>query len=130
MAGDLTAHFSRREFACPCCGRALIHARLVERLEVARQLSAHVFKITSGFRCPAHNASPAVEGAVHSPHLDGLAVDIATPTSSMRYQILRSLILAGVQRIEIGAVHVHADVATGRGYPQGIVWLAGQRSGA
>jgi len=31
--GDLSPHFSRREFACPCCGWDNIHPSVIAMLE-------------------------------------------------------------------------------------------------
>jgi len=79
MMGDLSPHFSRREFACPCCGWDNIHPSVVAMLEQMRAwLNVHYARLgnmpleyglfpTSGCRCPKHNA--AVGGAKKSWHL-------------------------------------------------------------
>ena len=71
--GDLSAHFSRREFKCPCCGFDTVDARLLEMLEALRELFGPV-RVTSGCRCKAHNL--AVGGSTRSQHLLGRAADI------------------------------------------------------
>ena len=73
--GDLSAHFSRAEFACPCCHIAKVDSALVQLLERIR--AAHYpggLRIVSGYRCPRHNA--AVGGASESQHMRGTAADI------------------------------------------------------
>lgn len=72
--GDLTAHFSRREFACPCCGQAGIRGRLLVTLETIREAVGSAVHIESGFRCPRHNAE--VGGKPNSGHVSGEAADI------------------------------------------------------
>jgi uncharacterized protein YcbK (DUF882 family) len=76
--GDLSANFSRHEFACQCsadCGYDTVDAELVQVLEELRQdYEGAAITINSGHRCPAHNA--AVGGAEKSVHLTGKACDI------------------------------------------------------
>jgi uncharacterized protein YcbK (DUF882 family) len=71
--GDLSPHFSHREFACHHCGRAVIANGLVARLEILRSIVGHPLPILSGYRCAVHNR--AVGGARNSQHLRGAAVD-------------------------------------------------------
>lgn len=79
--GDLSTHFSRREFKCTCgCGFGIVDAELVNILEVVR---AHFkrakpnmnikMKITSGCRCKEHNRE--VGGSSTSWHVLGGACD-------------------------------------------------------
>jgi uncharacterized protein YcbK (DUF882 family) len=101
-------HFKLEEFACKC-GRCKnkIDIDFVDMLDEARENAGVVFKITSGYRCPTYNI--AVGGKKESAHIKGLAADIATPNSYMRYQILGSLLTAGFDRIGIGSNFIHAD---------------------
>ena len=74
--GDITDHFSRKEFACNCgCGFAAIDIQIVQALEILRNKICKPIVILSGCRCPAHNA--AVNGSPKSQHLCGRAADIA-----------------------------------------------------
>lgn len=73
--GDLSAHFSRSEFACPCgCGLARADIGLLTGLELLRELNGGPILVTSGCRCESHNR--AVGGAKSSLHLTGYASDI------------------------------------------------------
>lgn len=74
--GDLSANFSRSEFRCKCllCDFDTVDAQLLEVLESVRQFYGLPVIITSGCRCPAHNA--AVGGSANSQHLLGRAADI------------------------------------------------------
>lgn len=73
--GDLSAHFSRREFACNCgCGADTVDAELLTLLERAREHFGAPITITSGHRCREYNRR--VGGARDSQHLRGRAADI------------------------------------------------------
>ena len=80
--GDLSAHFSRSELQCRCCGRLQIDSRLLDGLEKLRAQAGTPVVIHAGYRCPEHNA--AVGGVPHSEHTLGLAADIALPGLSLQ----------------------------------------------
>ena len=72
----LTAHFDRTEFACRCgqCGRDSIdYETLIHLIYVREHFGGRPVRITSGYRCPEHNAR--VGGSTSSQHLYGRAVD-------------------------------------------------------
>lgn len=112
--------FGIDEFACPCCGVNDISEELVHKLDLARHITNQPFMITSGFRCAEHNLK--VGGSVASSHLKGLAADIATPSSSARFEIVRALITAGFRRIgrtgDDNAIHCDID----EDKPQCVLW--------
>ena len=72
----LQPHFVRREFDCPAECTATKHdTELSTKLERLRALAGGAaVHITSGYRCPAHNA--AVGGSPCSQHTLGKAADI------------------------------------------------------
>ncbi len=71
----LSEHFSKKEFACTCCGKFVSCPELVERLEKFRELCGNKpIRISSGTRCEKHNK--AVGGASRSQHLYGTAADV------------------------------------------------------
>jgi len=72
--GDLTAHFSRKEFVCPDCGWMEPDEKLVAALEKLRMLAGVPIWITSGCRCAVWNRR--VGGKPKSQHLVGKAADI------------------------------------------------------
>lgn len=74
--GDLSKHFSRKEFACQCgeCEPIAVDFELVEVLEKLREHCGQPITITSSYRCKAHNKS--VGGAKNSKHRLGIAADI------------------------------------------------------
>lgn len=125
--GDLSPHFSRREFACRCgCGADAVSPALVELLERIREFTVRPIVIRSGCRCPAHNA--AAGGTPTSAHLTDVAAwefceaaDLATTTSRDRYHLLRAALAAGTPRIGIGRDFVHVDIDPA--LEQEVLWL-------
>jgi uncharacterized protein YcbK (DUF882 family) len=81
---------------------------LTAMLDRARGLAGVPFEIACGLRTQAENdALP--ESVKDSAHLTGHAVDLACNDSSLRYNMLRGLILAGFTRIGVYSAHLHAD---------------------
>ena len=80
---------------------------LASALSKARELAAIGFKITSGYRSPAHNEK--VGGVPSSSHTVGRAVDIYAPTSTQKYLIINSLLQAGFNRIGVAKNFIHVD---------------------
>lgn len=74
--------FRPEEFACPCCGRVMVAVGLVLLLDILRASLGRRLIITSGYRCPKHNAE--VHGAETSRHLLGAAADLR-PVVGMSY---------------------------------------------
>ena len=72
--GDLSEHFSRKEFECQCgCGFDTVDIELLEALETIRHRYMKGIKITSGCRCAKHNKAEG--GADDSQHTKGRAAD-------------------------------------------------------
>ena len=118
--GNLTEHFSSVEFQCgDGCGLCTIDLQLVQQLEGARRLLGRPIHITSGVRCPAHNAR--VGGARESAHMLGLAADLACPTPYDRYDLLMALLTMSFRRIGIGKDFLHVDID--RTKPTDLCWL-------
>ena len=69
------SHFMLHEFACPCCGEARADPQLLQLLEKIRRLVDSPITVTSGYRCPKHNAE-VPRAASGSKHTLGLAADI------------------------------------------------------
>ena len=114
----LSKNFDSSEFACKCgCGYDTPDTELIRMLQVARDLYGKPIVITSGCRCIKHNRN--VGGASNSAHLDGKAVDIATPTGTARYLIIESLMAAGFKRIGINFKQrfAHADIDDSKPHP-------------
>lgn len=93
-------HFKKEEFTCKCgCGFNIINIRLVEILENIREhFNNNPIIITSGCRCPKHNAE--VGGVSNSYHTKGSAADFTIPNVNMQ-QVLNycnELVTKGILR--------------------------------
>ena len=77
--GDISANFSRSEFACECgCGFDAVDKELVGVLETARAHFSRILGsckvvISGPNRCESHNR--AVGGSENSYHVKGMAAD-------------------------------------------------------
>lgn len=110
----LTEHFNLREFQCKHCGQAKISYKLVSMLEALRQELGVPFVITSGYRCPNHNAN--VGGAKNSFHVQGLACDIACPKGWTVEAFTKKCLEHGFTGVGAYPAQnfVHVDVRSGR----------------
>jgi len=108
------------EFICKCgCGLLNMRYDHMEMLYQARVISGIPFLISSGSRCPAHNAN--VGGAFNSDHLGGYGTDVTVNASRTRFIILGNFLRVGFNRIGIGRNFLHAgnDPAN----PTRVTWL-------
>jgi Peptidase M15. len=108
-------YFSLSEFKCRCgaCGEdPPMNSTFLEMLDTARGISDVGYTITSGYRCPAHNAAV---GSTSTNHVRGRASDIKAADGPTRGKILRGLYLAGFKRIGISfkGGFIHADINDG-----------------
>jgi len=76
----LSDNFSSHELECKCsradCIEQKISVNLIEKLQKIREKLGKSLKITSGYRCEAHNK--AIGGAAKSQHILGNAADLKT----------------------------------------------------
>jgi uncharacterized protein YcbK (DUF882 family) len=102
--GNLSKHFSRDEFKCPCCGYFHESKPLIEGLEKLRGKIGLPIKVNSGSRCVLHNIQ--VGGSDRSSHLTGKAADI----TCRDVKTLLSAALKVFSRVGISANYIHVDV--------------------
>ena len=112
-------NFNKKEFDCPCCGENRMKRSVMELLDMARNVSGVPYKISSGYRCKAHNTE--VGGKETSSHLSGDAADILAENSSQRFHIIDGLIHVGFLRIGIGKDFIHADADHSKDAE--VIWL-------
>lgn len=115
----MSKYFREDEFRCKCCGQVKVDERLLKQLDLARGIYGAPMRVTSGYRCPIHNAE--VGGVANSYHTQGLAADIVTPDGQARYRMLRAFLAAGFRRVGLyrqGFIHVDIGPA-----PVDVVWL-------
>lgn len=82
---SLSTNFKVSEFSCHgsgCCSTVLIDDQLVVYLQKIRDHFGKSITITSGYRCPTHNAR--IGGATGSRHSKGQAADIVVQGVSSR----------------------------------------------
>ena len=72
--GDLSSNFSKKAFACKCCGVSKASKKLIDGLQELRESVDRPIVIVSGYRCTKHNIN--VGGATNSQHMLGNAADI------------------------------------------------------
>lgn len=99
-------YFTYDELKCPCCGECKTTGEAFRMIYVARVIANTRFKITSGYRCPKHNAE---EGSTSENHIRGEAFDIYCTESWLRIKIIAGLILVGFRRIGIHKTFIHVD---------------------
>jgi uncharacterized protein YcbK (DUF882 family) len=120
--GDLSAHFSRSEFACKHCGQVSVSPLLIDVLEDIRAFAGIPLVITSGYRCPEHNAAVS-GGSTTGAHITGEAADIFVSGSLDRFKLLEAIVMCQVRRYGIGADFVHVDVS--QQLAQDVTWVYG-----
>lgn len=81
--GDVSAHFSKAELACRCCGELIIDQGLLDALEQLRSLAGGEIVIRDAYRCHAHNQE--VGGVSDSEHTRGQAADVGIPGLSLQH---------------------------------------------
>ena len=82
----ISENFREDEFQCRCCHRVpddgMEKLLLIFLEKIRLQVEGASIALTSGFRCPGHNA--AVDGAPSSQHLLATAGDITAADTSVR----------------------------------------------
>lgn len=124
---QLTDHFTREELACGHCGQMNFSDDDLNQLELLRVLFDYPMPISSGYRCPEHNAQVSTTGA-KGPHTL-FAVDI-TVSGARAWRLVRVAMEAGWtgiglhQRGPMGMRYIHLDRLPigGAGHPRPAFW--------
>jgi uncharacterized protein YcbK (DUF882 family) len=114
-------YFKREEFKCPCCGEIKVSDELLHRLNMARDIYGKAMVVSSGYRCPKHNAE--VGGVPSSAHMTGDAADIRCYGVFDRYNMINAFYNASFLRIGIAESFIHVDVSLNPVHPQNVVWV-------
>jgi zinc D-Ala-D-Ala carboxypeptidase len=120
--------FTLEELKCKCgkCDSKGLEMRaaFMDKLQALRNKLGFPLHITSGYRCPAHNASISKTGS-DGVHTTGQAVDIAI-RGEEAIKLLKAAIDAGFTGIGIdqqGASRfIHLDTCTAPDYPRPTIW--------
>lgn len=115
-------YFKPGEFACRCgCGANRMDLETVYKLDALRERLRTAIVVTSGYRCPAHNA--ATPGAASdSAHVAGKAADLFVIGGVAAFPIVAAAIDLGFTGIGIdqkrgGRRIVHLDTLDGPNRP-------------
>ena len=117
MAHSRWTHFTVEELSCRHCGLNLMDHEFMLKMVALRDLLGFSLPVSSGYRCPVHNAAVSSTGD-DGPHTTGKAVDITI--SYQNAQALDTTALAmgflGVGIKQHGPVSgrmVHLDMVPG-----------------
>ena len=122
-------HFSDAELTCQCgCNRQEMDHAFVDQLEELRVEFGKPMPVTSGFRCPMHNAQASKTG-LSGPHTTGKAVDIQVSGADAHRLLTLALqqgFFTGIGISQKGAHRsrfLHLDtIVPGPGRPRPTVW--------
>lgn len=128
MSNTPWPHFSLQELECHCfCGQMHMDQEFMNRLEKLRAAFGKPMRLTSAYRCPAHNAEVSSTG-YSGPHTTGLAVDVAV-SGADAHELLTLALQHGftgigvAQRGPHNKRFIHIDAITpGPGRPRPGVW--------
>ncbi len=107
-------YFKPQETACPCCGESIKPSHpIMTFANHARRILGKPLTITSGYRCPSHNASLPNSSST-SRHTQGTALDISTENLDGvdKYKFIREAQKLGL-RIGVYQAHIHVDYSPG-----------------
>lgn len=118
--------FHINEFECQCkCGRADMDSRFLADLEALRTAWGKPLIVTSGYRCPSHNAKVSTTG-YNGPHTTGRAVDFAVRGKDA-YLLMSLAMRMGFTGIGVnqkgGARFLHLDkLSNSDAQPRPMLW--------
>jgi uncharacterized protein YcbK (DUF882 family) len=78
---------------------------LIPTLESVREIYGGVMIVSSGYRCPKHNAE--VGGGPE--HMRGMAADILLDDGGQVYRLVKAAMIAGIVRIGVNAKENEKD---------------------
>ena len=118
-------NFTASEMSCRCGCGMLPPDEFMDRLQALRTVCGFPFTITSGARCPDHNAKVSATKSRTGPHTIG-AADIAV-SHEQAYNIIRHALNCGVTGLGVdqkgGSRIVHVDWLPGAdGQPRPHIW--------
>lgn len=105
---QITKNFKTREFKCPDCGIVAYDQKMIDRLQILRNIMNCSITVTSGYRCLTHNKK--VNGSTNSLHMKGIACDIkVTPERLQDLKKYANLIFYDTG-VGYYPAHVHVDM--------------------
>jgi len=93
----------------------------LDLMDQIRDAVGEPLTVTSGYRCPKHNAKVSSTGS-SGPHVHGRAIDIKAD-SNLRYRLVAAALKNGINRIGIADSFVHLDnLSSLDGFPEDRIW--------
>lgn len=92
-------YFTEAEFACKHCGQNRMDLAFLGMVDELRHRCGFPLPVTSGYRCPTHNAAVSSTGAA-GPHTTGRAVDIGV-SRHRAHDVLRHAMAMGFTGIGV-----------------------------
>lgn len=121
---DHYPNFTRDEFECQCgCGSAAMSPTFMGKLQQVRTAYGKPMTVTSGYRCPDHNANVSSTGR-DGPHTTGRAADIGVShADAKRLLALGTIHFTGIGVKQKGSGRfLHFDDLTAPSHPRPNVW--------
>lgn len=105
--GAFTGGFMRGQLKCRHCQKFMITPELTKATDLLELMLGHEIVVTSLYRCEDYNK--AINGALHSYHCLGMAVDVLCKKEDQPILIEKAK-AAGFRGIGIGPNFCHLDV--------------------
>lgn len=119
-------YFEPGEFVCSHCRELAIDTEFMDTLWRVRLEYGRPMVVTSGYRCPVHNAAVSSTGT-SGPHTTGAAADIGV-SGADAFDLVAFALRFGVRGLGIhqAGAHarrfVHVDTLDGQRHPRPRVW--------
>lgn len=121
------AHFTAREMACKHCDAVKVDETFMDKMDQLRSNLGFPISISSGYRCPDHNAKVSTTGR-DGPHTTGKAADPQV-SGERAFKLMAEALRLGFKGIGLsqkgphGSRFVHVDtLENGPGCPRPTVW--------
>lgn len=118
-------YFKPAEFTCKCgCGQNKMDPQTLNRFDALRAQYGKPLIVTSGYRCPDHNAKVSGTGR-NGPHTTGQAADFAVDRGDA-HRLLQIAATMGFTGIGVqqkgGGRFIHLDTLQPHQAPRPTVW--------
>jgi uncharacterized protein YcbK (DUF882 family) len=118
-------YFKLEEFSCKHCGKNLMDPAFLEKVDKLREEWGHPLIVSSGYRCPVHNAAVSSTGR-NGPHTTGHAADFAIrggdALSLLKIAIWAEFTGVGINQKGTGRFIHLDDLPNSPGVPRPTIW--------
>lgn len=114
----LSPHFVSSEFACQCkydtCDESKVSKELVDKLEAARVACGISIRITSGYRCRAHQLALAAQGKETATGISQHELGNAADVAAKDMDALLAALEPEFKAIGVAKSFIHVDLRSDR----------------